>query len=593
MNIGALTEVFNLIKHLTDVKSSTKSILSNDIKPKFSADDCGSEIDCSTPEAEGLSSELIYEYVKELREDRSIEMQNIMIVKNSKKVFEASFDDHNMKIWKQTFSASKSLVSIAAGFAVNEGLFTLDTPICEIFQDEMTALGKRTMKDITLRDLITMRSSVQFGEAEAMVSENWKRSYLSSALKGTHGKTFAYNSLNTYMIAAAIVKTSGESLTSYLEKRLFKPLEMGKVYWETSPEGIEKGGWGLYIRPDDMAKIGICMLNSGKWKGQQIIPGEWVRESTYFKAEAPKNAGRFDYGYQIWCGRDSDTFLFNGMFGQNMLAFRNSGIIIISNCANNEVFQGSTFYSTTLKYFYDSCDDRISNIPIKENKCSAQKLSEYLKTQRIGYGKNDIELPKECYLLDKVELVPDSPCSASAGIMPLGLQTVNNNYTKGLKFIRFEISNGKFYIAYCEKDAIHRFPVGFSKPLSVNMSFHSSVFRVAVSGEFSENEDGIQVLKLRLCFVETPFVRTMKLFFNGDDYVLLFDETPTRRFAIENIKDIKYTLEEYAILRGTLSKIDDDYLDYKINRTFHPEVVLKKKCEGDITICDNNERLGK
>lgn len=577
MNINSFTEVFNLLKQLTEVKSSTTPRLPSDVKPKFTYREDKAPLEVSTPEAEGLSSELILDYIKELRLDKTIEIQNIMIVKNSKKIFEASFDDHNMKIWKQTFSASKSLVSIAAGFAVSEGLFELDTPICSVFQDEMNAISKRTMKDITIRDLLTMCSSVQFAEAESIVSSAWEKGYLASNLKGVHGKTFNYNSLNTYMIGAAIVRKSGQGLTEYLRERLFDPLGIGDVFWETSPDGIEKGGWGLYICPEDMAKIGVCMLNGGIYGTKQVIPAEWVREATYPKAKAPENAGRFDYGYQIWCGRDSDTFLFNGMFGQNMLAFRNHGIIIISNCANNEVFQGSNFYSTTLKYFSDSNDTRISRTPLADNPSSREKLFSFIESQRIGFGREEAALPEECRILDGKELVPISESAASAGILPLGLQVTNNNYTKGTKSVKFEISSGKFNVVYREEGAIHRFPVGFSKPVTVNMNFGGSVFRVAVSGAFATNEDGINVLKIRMSFVETPFVRTMKLFFDSGEYLLTLDETPTRRFALENVKEIKYSLEEYAILKGTLSRLDDDYLDYKINRTFHPEILLAEK----------------
>ncbi len=577
MNINALTDVINLLKQLTEVKNSTTSFISSDVKPKFNPVEDKAPLEVSTPEAEGISSELLLDYIKELRGDKTVEIQNIMVVKNSKKVFEVSFDDHNMKIWKQTFSASKSLVSIAAGFAISEGLFELDTPISTVFQDEMTAISKRTMKDITIRDLLIMCSSVQFAEAEATVSDSWKKGYLSSALKGTHGKTFNYNSLNTYMIGAAVVHKSGQSLTEYLRDRLFDPLGVGEVFWETSPDGIEKGGWGLYIRPEDMAKIGVCMLNGGSYKGKQVIPAEWVREATYPKAQAPEDAGRFDYGYQIWCGRDSDTFLFNGMFGQNMLAFRNHDIIVISNCANNEVFQGSNFYSTTLKYFSDTNDGRISRTPLPDNAEAYCNLLSYAESQRIGFGKVESALPEGCNVLCGLELFPVSQSAASAGIMPLGLQVVNNNYTKGTKSVGFDIISGKFYVVYREKGAIHRFPVGFTKPVNVNMNFDGSVFRVAVSGGFGTDEDGINVLKIRLSFVETPFVRTMKLFFDRGEYLLVLDETPTRRFALENVREIKYSLEEYAILKGTLSRVDDDYLDYKINRTFHPEILLVEK----------------
>lgn len=576
MNIGNFSEVINLVKQWTDVKHSTHPACAMPLeKPKFTP--CDAEaLEWATPESQGVSSSLILDYVKELREDKTIEIQNIMIVRNSKKIYEVSFDDHNIKLWKQTFSASKSIVSIAVGFAVREGLFEIDTPISEIFQDEMTALNKRTMKDVTVRDLLTMRSGVVFAEAECAVTPSWKKGYLSSSLRSAPGKTFNYNSLNTYMLAAAVVKKAGVSLTEYLRERLFEPLGIKNVYWEKSPEGIEKGGWGLYITPEDMAKIGVCALDGGMWKGREVIPAEYLRLATFAKCETPENAGRFDYGYQIWCGRDSDTFLFNGMFGQNMLAVRRHNIILISNCANPEVFQNSSFYSTTLKYFSDLSDERISCEALNEDPEAASRLAAYGKSERIGDGRKDAPLPSECSCLDGKMLVPTADSALSLGIMPLALQIVTGNYTKGTDSVSFEIKDGKFYVVYRENDAVHRFPVGFSSPRQVNMKFGGDVYRVAVSGSFAKNEDSVPVLKLRLSFAETPFVRTIKIFFDRGEYLFVFDETPTGRFVLDNVIDIRDSLEEYAILRGTLGKIDDDYIAYKIKRTFHPEIIMKE-----------------
>ena len=164
-----------------------------------------------------------------------------------------------------------------------------------------------------------MRAGVIFGEAEALSEQDWVRAFLNSSLKGEPGTEFYYNSLNTYMLSAIVLRKTGKKLTDFLQERLFGPMGITDILWETCPSGIEKGGWGLYIRPEDIAKLGQLVMDEGMWHGQQLISAEYIRTATAAHASPPPELGDFDYGYQIWVGRKTPAFLFNGMLGQNVL----------------------------------------------------------------------------------------------------------------------------------------------------------------------------------------------------------------------------------------------------------------------------------
>ncbi len=576
VNINSAGSVFSLFRSLTDTKSITGAPVEYATeKPPFDPHKKGTSLPRATPESQGVPSSLLLYFAKMLRTDKTIETHNVMVLRHGKIIFEASFDDGSIGLWKQTFSACKSIVSLAVGFAVDDGLLELDTLLCDIFPDEVSAVSKRALKEVTVRHLLTMTTSVSFSEADSVISESWIRGYMTSSPKEAVGEVFSYNSMNTYMLAAAVSKLSGKSLTDYLGEKLFAPLGIENVYWEKSPDGIEKGGWGLYIAPEDMAKIGLLVLGGGVYGGRRLISAEYISEMTRTQIKTPEHFGRFDYGYQTWCGRDTNSFLFSGMLDQNVLGFKDKNILVLVNSGNNSLFQQSAFFTYAFECFGDMLREPLSNEVLPENTAAAKELEAYLDSCRIK-GAVFEGLPEECELLCGKRFEPISADSASTGLLPVALQMLYNNYTSGLKSISFEIKDGKFYVYYRENDALHRFPIGFSKPAAVNMKFRKTVFRVAVSGEFAKNEDGISVLKLRLAFSETPCVRYIKFFFEDGEALAYHRETPGMAFASDGIMNVKRSLEEKKLIRGAVGMVDEDYIEYKIKKTFAPKIIMKK-----------------
>ena len=112
---------------------------------------------------------------------------------------------------------------------------------------------------------LIMTSLVQFNERGAVSCNDWVRGFLDSPVNGTAGSKFEYNSMNTYMLSAIVTEITGESLMDYLRPRLFEPLGITRIFWESCPKGITKGGWGLFLCPEDAAKIGQLCLQKGMW----------------------------------------------------------------------------------------------------------------------------------------------------------------------------------------------------------------------------------------------------------------------------------------------------------------------------------------
>jgi CubicO group peptidase (beta-lactamase class C family) len=142
--------------------------------------------------------------------------------------------------------------------------------------------------------------------------------------------------MNTYMLAAIIRRKTGQTLTEYLTPRLYEPLGIEAHPWETCPNGTEKGGWGLSLTMESAAKIGQLYLNKGRWETEagirQLVSERWVEQATRPQIDTPKGEITFGYGHQIWMTARKGAFLFNGAFGQYMLALpdRNALVVLFS-----------------------------------------------------------------------------------------------------------------------------------------------------------------------------------------------------------------------------------------------------------------------
>ncbi|MFR2561601.1 MAG: serine hydrolase domain-containing protein [Anaeromassilibacillus sp.] len=140
-----------------------------------------------------------------------------------------------------------------------------------------------------------MTSGLKFNEIHSVVEKDWIRAILQSDCSFEPGTEFSYNSLNTYLLSAILCKKTGMGLVEYLTPRLFGPLGIHNVSWDVCPMGIEKGGWGLWLRTVDMAKLGQFYLQRGRWmvdgKEKQLLPEDWVIEST--KMDTPTREGDY------------------------------------------------------------------------------------------------------------------------------------------------------------------------------------------------------------------------------------------------------------------------------------------------------------
>ena len=222
-------------------------------------------------------------------------------------------------------SASKSVTSALFGIALEEGAIgSVDDLLSDYLPQvlEQEDAGKHAL---TLRHLLTQTSGLEWYEwggsysnwGEFRSAENWVDYILGRSLVSEPGSAFNYSTGNTHLLAAALEQATGKNLFDYAKEKLFVPMGMDSVIWGTDPQGIADGGNGVVMSARDAAKFGQLFLEGGVWNGQQLVPADWVSEST-----AAKNNGAGDstgaYGYQWWIRSfdGCDTFYAFGAWGQ-------------------------------------------------------------------------------------------------------------------------------------------------------------------------------------------------------------------------------------------------------------------------------------
>lgn len=314
-----------------------------------------------------FSAKWVCEYLKKQAES-GIENHALLIMQGSDIVFEEYNYPYSADMPHTLFSVTKSIASTAAGFAVSEGLLSLDTRIDEIFEGYEKCKGSG-WEGLTLRSVLTMNSNKKFTFLQDMTAD-YNTIFMKADFRKKGG--FLYSNNDAHIVAAAVQKLSGQSLTEYLTPRLFEPLGIDVPFWETNDAGECIGGTGCYLKARDLAKICRCYADSGKYNGKQVIPEFWCREATKIQHQFKENEG---YGYLFWI--KNGIFSMTGMFGQLVSYIPQYDSVLVSlNSCIAEGMNSSLAESVLMKAFSE-----------ESTEADEKALAEYLENRRLKIKK--------------------------------------------------------------------------------------------------------------------------------------------------------------------------------------------------------------
>lgn len=461
----------------------------------------------SAPEAQGISSSAIDAFLEAAQGIR--DPHSFMLLRHGTVVAEGWWHPYRAERRHALFSLSKSFTSTAVGLAVAEGRLGVDDPVLQFFPDDAPRKVSPNLAAMRVRHLLSMSTGHNQDTTERMFKHrNPFKGFLSLAVEHAPGTHFVYNSGASFMLAAIVQKLTGQTLVDYLTPRLFAPLGIEDAVWDSHPNGVNFGGWGLNIKTEDIARFGQLYLQNGAWEGRQLLPADWVREATSWQVANDNNDSidwRQGYGYQFWRCRHN-AYRGDGAFGQFCLVLPDQDSVLA-------ITAGVADMQSVLDAVWEHLLPAMQPAALPADPARARKLAErlrHLAIQPPAAGKTPAAAARfsgKAYTFDKNE----------ESLRTLSFDFAANTLTYRL------LGGGK-------RRGARTLPFGRGTWVETTTLLGSPVpAPVAASGAWTADD----TFTLTLCYFETPFIVTLACQFAGDelrlDYKVNVSFGPTER----------------------------------------------------------------
>jgi CubicO group peptidase (beta-lactamase class C family) len=268
----------------------------------------------SSPSEQGLDAKILKKLVKRIRKNKIAGLDGLLVARNGYLVVDEYFNGSRPDDLHTLQSDTKSVTSLLIGIAAQQGMISsLDQQVLGFFPEYRRIRNADDRKSaMTLRDLLTMRTGLDWGEDPYQGSPlfqlnncqcDWLKFVLDWPMRETPGTRFEYNSGGVILLGGVIRNVSGMPTDVFAQQNLFDPLGIAQVRWAYGePDNLPHTGGGLNMKPRDMAKLGYLVLRRGLWEDKQIVSREWLDESMQHHVRNPRTFGSHpvDYGYLWW-----------------------------------------------------------------------------------------------------------------------------------------------------------------------------------------------------------------------------------------------------------------------------------------------------
>lgn len=510
-------------------------------KPPFIERPASAPLTRATPESQGVSAAAVQALFEAVDRDELANAHDMLVLRHGKVIGETAWAPYSPRIPHELYSLSKSVTSTAIGLLTDERKLSIDEKLCDMFPEHAPADPAHPVHQFTVRHLLTMSTGTLFNEVGTALGYDWVAEFMRAGVKFRAGTAFEYNSMNTYMLAAVVQRKSGMRMLDYLTPRLFLPLGIHDAAWETCPLGIEKGGWGLSLAIEDVAKIGQLYLNKGVWNVNgtptQLLSADWIRAATSVQIETPNAECKFGYGYQIWMAPHPGGFLFNGAFGQYMLAIPDFDAVVVLFSGTSRLFaQGG------VSDYVEAAFLHVQDAPLPEAPKSQQALTAMLASRscarRAGLYDDTVHGGSFerliCALDGRMFNFPEN----IAGVFPVILASVHNNYSTGIRHISFVREEDALCVCLDEGADKNRICFTADGYTFGKVQLRGEIQQIATAAQVELLPSGEWLLRLVIHFLETPFTRILRFSIKSDGLVLLLDEQPTVKDASAMMLDL-------------------------------------------------------
>ncbi|MEZ0447044.1 serine hydrolase domain-containing protein [Cellulomonas sp. ICMP 17802] len=445
----------------------------------------------STPEEQGVDPWALLRLVDALV--AWPELHSVMVVRHGSVVAEGWAAPFAADRLHELFSLSKSFTSTAVGFAVAEGLLTVDDLVLDHFPEQALAAPDENLRRMRVRHLLTMTT----GHAEdptprVQGTDDWVTAFLEEPVEHEPGTFFVYNTAGTHLLSALVQKLTGQRVLDYLGPRLLEPLGIEGAAWQRSPSGVDVGGSGMSGTTEDIAALGQLYLQDGVWDGRRVLPEGWAAEATRAQVS---NAGNPDvdwaqgYGYQFWRGRHG-SYRGDGAFGQFCVVLPEQDLVVA-------ITSGVAEMHGELALVWDHLLPGLSDGPLPDDHHGRHALTQRLEGLRI----------------DPPHGAPTTP----TGDRLDGRTITFEPNTLGIRNVVLEVGDSHDRLTVDHEEETVIVSVGHALPALTRTTLRrADPEDVLVSGAWT----GPDTYVLTFRFVESPFVVTATATVTGDAVVV-------------------------------------------------------------------------
>jgi CubicO group peptidase (beta-lactamase class C family) len=258
----------------------------------------------TTPGLQGIDPGAIEDMRQKIGRE-ILPVHSFVLIRNGFLVSELYFSGFKREIRHAIADCTMSVVSALVGTAIRDGFIrSVDQNVMDFFPERTAKAGDK-LTQLTVRHLLTMtgghKPAVTPSPADA--GKNFPDEFFGRSFAAAPGTVFQYDPLSAHILAGIVQKAAGKPLDFYLREMLLDPMGIRDFSWAVDSQAVPFGNTGLELRPYDMAKFGYLFLNDGNWDGRQLVPREWVAQSTvkYADTTAKRNsAEEFGFGYLWW-----------------------------------------------------------------------------------------------------------------------------------------------------------------------------------------------------------------------------------------------------------------------------------------------------
>jgi len=487
----------------------------------------------ATPESQGVSSKAIIDFLDAIPGTGN-EFHSFMILRHGKLIADGWWNPYRSDLKHTMYSVSKSFTATAVGFAISEKKLSLDDKVISFFpKNEMPDTVSPNLASLRVRDLLSMSVGMPTDPTgDVCQADDWVKAFLNTPIKFEPGTKFLYNSAGTFMLSAIVQKVTGQKVLDYLKPRLFDPLGIEGIDWETNLQGINTGGWGLRLKTEDMAKFGQLFLQEGKWNGKQIIPQSWVDAASTKKIDQDPTAPQSKkdssdwlqgYCYQMWRCRNN-AYRGDGAFGQYIIVMpAQDAVVVITSETKNMQSEIDLVWKYILPAFQPK------ELPADANAVATLK-------QKIAA----LSLP--------INQAGNSSLQATIS----GKKYIVDSGSNKIKNIGFEFKDGNCYVTFTNDASTYRIAFGEGK-WTKGVTARPGPYLVAraknnrvgldpyqIAGSYSWKDD--KTLELDLRYVESPHTEIINCVFDGSNASIHF------KTSYDNSDD-KYKISPVARLK--------------------------------------------